>query len=154
MLIGKTVGVNDATVDNYDAALIDTYKEKYPIEEGPVPAIQFKGLREIFESNPGSFNSFEESWLATTNIPHPVETELTKPSEMCRKLLLGVAEADRAFIRTCIEDQELHALQLYRGQTRFMLEDIAMVPSVRSLSAKQKKKTAARVAQEMMSRNQ
>jgi hypothetical protein len=35
-----------------------------------------------------------------------------------------------------------------------MLEDLADVPSVKSLSGKQKKKTAALVAEEMMSRNQ
>jgi pyoverdine/dityrosine biosynthesis protein Dit1 len=35
-----------------------------------------------------------------------------------------------------------------------MLEDLADVPVVKGLSAKQRKKTAALVAQEMMSRNQ
>lgn len=88
------------------------------------------------------------------NIPHPVKTKLTAPSELCRKLLLGVSQADRAFIRSCIEEQEPHALQLYRGQTRFMLEDLAEVASVKALSMKQRKKTAALVAQEMISRNQ
>jgi hypothetical protein len=68
--------------------------------------------------------------------------------------MLGVAEASRTFIRSCIEQQEPDALQLYRGQTRFMLEDLADVPSFKTLSMKQRKKTAALVAQEMMSRNQ
>ena len=49
---------------------------------------------------------------------------------------------------------EPDALGLYRGQTRFMLEDLADVPSVKSMSGKQKKKTAALVAEEMISRNQ
>lgn len=148
------IGVDDGKVDVYDARLIEVYKEKFPVEEGPVPAIQFKGLKDIFMSNPDSFSSFDESMVASAQIPHPVKTELTGPSELCRKLLLGVSEADRPFIRSCIEEQEPHALQLYRGQTRFMLEDLAMVKSVVNLSNKQKKKTAALVAQEMISRNQ
>ncbi|KAF2008483.1 hypothetical protein BU24DRAFT_497934 [Aaosphaeria arxii CBS 175.79] len=148
------IGVDDGKVDTYDAQLIEVYKKKFPVEEGPVPAIQFKGLKDIFMSNPDSFASFSESMVAEVNVPHPVKTELTAPSELCRKLLLSVSEADRGFIRQCIEEQEPHALQLYRGQTRFMLEDLAMVPSVINLSNKQKKKTAALVAQEMISRNQ
>ncbi|KAF2477698.1 uncharacterized protein BDR25DRAFT_275034 [Lindgomyces ingoldianus] len=148
------IGVDDTMVDTYDAKLIEIYKEKYPVEEGPVPFIQFKGLKDIFMSNQDAFSSFRESWVASMDIPHPVKTELTKPSELCRKLMLGVSGADRRFIRACIEEQEPHALQLYRGQTRFMLEDLAKVPSVEKLSTNQRKKVAAKVAQEMISRNQ
>jgi pyoverdine/dityrosine biosynthesis protein Dit1 len=148
------VGVDDGKVDAYDARLIEVYKDKYPVEEGPVPALQFKGLRDIFMSNPDSFSSFRQSWLISIDVPHPVETIRTDASELCRKLLLGVSQADRGFVRKCIEEQEPHALQLYRGQTRFMLEDLTMHPSVVRLSNKQKKKTAAIVAQEMIFRNQ
>lgn len=68
--------------------------------------------------------------------------------------MLGIGGADRTYIRSLIEQQEPETLGLYRGQTRFMLEDLADVPSVKSLSGKQKKKTAALVAEEMISRNQ
>ncbi|KAF2269137.1 hypothetical protein CC78DRAFT_557977 [Lojkania enalia] len=148
------IGVDDVKVDAYDARLIEVYKEKFSIEEGPVPAIRFKGLKDIFLSNPESFSFLKESWLADIEVPHPVKTELTAPSELCRRMLLGVSQADRGFIRKCIEEQEPHALQLYRGQTRFMLDDLAQTESVKSLSMKQKKKMAALVAQEMISRNQ
>lgn len=137
----------------FDAKMVELYKNKY-VEDGPVPAIQFKGLKDIFMSNPAILGSLKESWLASVEVPHPVVTERTHPAELCRKLMLGVGEADRSYIRQCIEEQEPHALQLYRGQTRFMLEDLAEVPSVKNMSGKQKKKTAANVAQEMMSRNQ
>ncbi|KAF2195181.1 hypothetical protein K469DRAFT_515510, partial [Zopfia rhizophila CBS 207.26] len=148
------IGVDDGMVDTYDARLIEVYKEKYPVEDGPVPAIRFMGLKDIFMSNPDSFSSFSESWLASMDVPHPIKTELTDPSELCRKLLLGVSEADRGFIRSCITEQEPHALQLYRGQTRFMLEDLTMVPTIKTLSTNQRKKVAAKVAAEMISRNQ
>lgn len=58
-----SVGVDDDKVDTYDAQLIEMYKEKYPVEEGPVPAIRFKGLKDIFMSNPDSSHSFNESWV-------------------------------------------------------------------------------------------
>ncbi|KAF2001466.1 hypothetical protein P154DRAFT_464448 [Amniculicola lignicola CBS 123094] len=148
------IGVDDETVDAYDAALIKEYQKKYSADEGVLPAIQFKGLKDIFMSNPDSFSSFKPSWVASAQVPHPVKTKLSEASELCRKLLLGVSQADRGFIRRCIEEQEPHALQLYRGQTRFMLEDLAGLSSVKQLSNKQKKKTAAHVAQEMISRNQ
>ena len=71
------VGVDDETVDTYDTRLIEVYREKYPVEEGPVPAIQFKGLKEIFMSSPDSFGSFKESWLMSAVIPHPIQTART-----------------------------------------------------------------------------
>lgn len=148
------VGVDDALIDSYDARLIQLYKERYPTENGPIPAMCFKGLQDIFAVGSDSLQTLKESWIATKPMPHPVKTALTARAEQCRQLMLGVAEADRAFIRSCIEEQEPHALQLYRGQTRFMLEDLADVPAVKNLSMKQRKKTAALVAQEMMSRNQ
>ncbi|KAF2687667.1 hypothetical protein K458DRAFT_360217 [Lentithecium fluviatile CBS 122367] len=154
IVFSDCIGVDDAMVDAYDAKLIQVYKERYPVETRPFPAIAFKGLQDIFAGDSDSFQTFEEPWVASNSMPHPVKTALTSRAELCRKLMLGVAEADRAHIRRCIEVQEPHALQLYRGQTRFMLEDLADVPSVKSLSTKQRKKTAALVAQEMMSRNQ
>jgi pyoverdine/dityrosine biosynthesis protein Dit1 len=150
----RLVGVDDPMIDQYDAQLAEVYKRKYPVEDGPVPAIQFKGLKDIFMLNPHTLNGLESTWLDSVVLPHPVSTEINHDSEICRGLMLGVAEADRDYIRQCIVDEEPHALQLYRGQTRFMLEDLAMLPSVKNLSNKQKKKTAANVAQEMMSRNQ
>lgn len=129
------------------------YNDKY-VEDGPVPAIKFKGLKDIFMAKPATLSTLDESWLSSHDMPHPVQTQRTKDAELCRKLMLGVGKADRAYIRQCIEEQEEHTIQLYRGQTRFMLEDLAEVSSVKNLSNKQKKKTAANVAQEMMSRNQ
>lgn len=142
-------------IDTYDDALAQIYHEKYgAVEKGPVPAIKFKGLKHIFMEDPATLAGLKESWLMGVQMPHPVKTEIDNEVEVCRKLMLGVAGADRKFIRSCIDQQEEHAVSLYRGQTRFMLEDLAGVPSIKSLSNKQKKKTAALVAEEMMSRNQ
>jgi pyoverdine/dityrosine biosynthesis protein Dit1 len=153
-MLTELVGVDDKMIDTYDEALVEIYKKKYPVEEGPVPAIKFKGLKHIFMEKPSTLAGLKESWLKGVEMPHPVKTEIDNDVENCRKLMLAVGGASRKFIRQCITEQEEHAISLYRGQTRFMLEDLADVPAVKALSNKQKKKTAALVAEEMMSRNQ
>jgi pyoverdine/dityrosine biosynthesis protein Dit1 len=141
-------------IDTYDACMAEIYKERFPNQAGPVPAIEFKGLKNIFSVESDGFQSLKKVLGGSHDMPHPVKTKLTGEAELCRRLMLGIGGADRAFIRSLITQQEPDTLALYRGQTRFMLEDLADVPSVKSLSGKQKKKTAALVAEEMMSRNQ
>lgn len=141
-------------IDTYDACMAAIYKERYPEDVGPVPSIKFKGLKNIFSADSEGFQGLQKLLLNSHQMPHPVKTKLTGDAELCRKLMLGIGGPDRAYIRQLIEKQEPDALGLYRGQTRFMLEDLADIPSVKSLSGKQKKKTAALVAEEMMSRNQ
>ncbi|OAG16790.1 hypothetical protein CC77DRAFT_902224, partial [Alternaria alternata] len=148
------IGVDDEMIDTYDACMAAIYKERYPEDVGPVPSIKFKGLKNIFSADSEGFQGLQKLLLNSHQMPHPVKTKLTGDAELCRKLMLGIGGPDRAYIRQLIEKQEPDALGLYRGQTRFMLEDLADIPSVKSLSGKQKKKTAALVAEEMMSRNQ
>lgn len=141
-------------IDTYDACMAAVYHERYPDNVGPVPTIKFKGLKNIFAADSDGFQGLQKLLLDSHKMPHPVKTKLTGEAELCRKLMLGIGGPDRAYIRQLITEQEPDALGLYRGQTRFMLEDLADIPSVKSLSGKQKKKTAALVAEEMMSRNQ
>jgi pyoverdine/dityrosine biosynthesis protein Dit1 len=148
------VGVDDEMIDTYDACMAAIYKERYPEDVGPVPTIKFKGLKNIFAADSDGFQGLQKLLLNSHQMPHPVKTKLTGEAELCRKLMLGIGGPDRAYIRSLIEQQEPDALGLYRGQTRFMLEDLADIPAVKSMSGKQKKKTAALVAEEMMSRNQ
>lgn len=148
------VGVDDEMIDTYDAVMAAIYKERFPEQTGPVPTIKFKGLKNIFAADSDGFRGLEKLLRDAHKMPHPVKTKLTGEAELCRKLMLGIGGPDRNYIRQLITEQEPDALGLYRGQTRFMLEDLADIPSVKSLSGKQKKKTAALVAEEMMSRNQ
>ncbi|KAF2819793.1 hypothetical protein CC86DRAFT_334866 [Ophiobolus disseminans] len=149
------IGVDDEMIDTYDACMAAIYHQRFPEESSaPVPTIKFKGLKNIFAADSDGFRGLEKLLKDSHKMPHPVKTKLTGEAELCRKLMLGIGGPDRNYIRQLITEQEPDALGLYRGQTRFMLEDLADVPSVKSLSGKQKKKTAALVAEEMMSRNQ
>jgi hypothetical protein len=141
-------------IDTYDACMAAIYRQRFPNDASPVPTIKFKGLKNIFAADSDGFQGLQKLLRNAHDMPHPVKTKLTGEAELCRKLMLGIGGPDRAYIRQLITEQEPDALGLYRGQTRFMLEDLADVPSVKSLSGKQKKKTAALVAEEMISRNQ
>lgn len=141
-------------IDTYDACMAEIYKERFPGQTAPVQAMDFKGLKNIFSSDSEGFQTLKKVVGNAHKMPHPVKTKMTGEAELCRRLMLGIGGADRAYIRSLIEQQEPETLGLYRGQTRFMLEDLADIPSVKSLSGKQKKKTAALVAEEMISRNQ
>jgi hypothetical protein len=141
-------------IDTYDACMAAIYHQRFPNDVSPVPTIKFKGLKNIFAANSDGFQGLQKLLRDAHKMPHPVKTKLTGEAELCRKLMLGIGGPDRSYIRQLITEQEPDALGLYRGQTRFMLEDLADVPAVKSLSGKQKKKTAALVAEEMMSRNQ
>jgi pyoverdine/dityrosine biosynthesis protein Dit1 len=148
------VGVDDEMIDTYDACMAAIYRERFPANNGPVPTIKFKGLKNIFAADTDGFLGLQKLLRDSHKMPHPVKTKLTGEAELCRKLMLGIGGPDRNYIRQLITEQEPDALGLYRGQTRFMLEDLADIPAVKSMSGKQKKKTAALVAEEMMSRNQ
>ncbi|KAF2031087.1 hypothetical protein EK21DRAFT_18352, partial [Setomelanomma holmii] len=148
------IGVDDEMIDTYDACMAAIFQQRFPNEDTLVPTIKFKGLKNIFAADSEGFRGLEKLLRDSHKMPHPVKTKLTGEAELCRKLMLGIGGPDRNYIRQLITEQEPDALGLYRGQTRFMLEDLADVPSVKSLSGKQKKKTAALVAEEMMSRNQ
>jgi pyoverdine/dityrosine biosynthesis protein Dit1 len=148
------IGVDDEMIDTYDACMAEIYKERFSGQTAPVPTMDFKGLKNIFNSDSEGFQTLKRVVGNAHKMPHPVKTKMTGEAELCRRLMLGIGGADRAYIRSLIEQQEPETLGLYRGQTRFMLEDLADVPSVKSLSGKQKKKTAALVAEEMISRNQ
>lgn len=130
------------------------YHQRFPQDSISGPTIKFKGLKNIFAADSKGFRGLEKLLHDSHKMPHPVKTKLTGEAELCRKLMLGIGGPDRAYIRQLITEQDPDTLSLYRGQTRFMLEDLQGIPSVKSLSGKQKKKTAALVAEEMMSRNQ
>ena len=148
------IGVDDEMIDTYDACMAAVYQERFPGNNGPVPTIKFKSLKNMFAADTDGFVGLQKLLRDSHKMPHPVKTKLTGEAELCRKLMLGIGGPDRNYIRQLITEQEPDALGLYRGQTRFMLEDLADIPAVKTMSGKQKKKTAALVAEEMMSRNQ
>jgi hypothetical protein len=119
-------------IDTYDACMAEIYKERFPNQAGPVPAIEFKGLKNIFSVDSDGFQSLKKVLGGSHDMPHPVKTKLTGEAELCRRLMLGIGGADRAFIRSLITQQEPDTIALYRGQTPTQLR-----PSIHPRSQQQ-----------------
>jgi hypothetical protein len=114
--------------------------------------IRFRGLTDMFFNSP-AMSSFSQTWISDGNLPHPIATTRTTSAETARKLMMAACEISRSNLRNLITSRDPSVLSLYCGQSRFMLDDLA-VPSFLSKSTKQKKKIASEVAAEMIVRNQ
>ena len=145
------VGVDDLDVTIYDQQLRDVYYERYTSEEDR-EAIKFRGLNDIFFSDPDITAKFKHEWIQNVDLPHPIETARSSEAELSRKMMMSASQTDREVFRKLVKDGEPHVTQLYRGQSRFMLEDISQ-QSFLSKSVSQRKKIACKVASEMIARN-
>lgn len=93
---------------------------------------------------------FKNNWAEDVDVPHYVETRRTARAELCRQLLMALCQADRDVLRSLIKESDGSSLALYRGFSRFMLEDLALHPSCVRSSQSQRKKLATKVAFEMI----
>ncbi|KAH8708504.1 Pyoverdine/dityrosine biosynthesis protein-domain-containing protein [Phaeosphaeriaceae sp. PMI808] len=146
------IGIDDESVNTYDQKLRDTYHSMFPSEEDR-QAIQFTGLTEMFFSNLDTKRTFDHSWSDHLPIEHPISSKLSEDAELARRIMMAGFQDSRDQFRKLITEQDLPTLNLYRGQARFMQEDI-YDPSFLAMSNKQKKKASFIVASEMIARNQ
>jgi hypothetical protein len=116
-------------------------------------SIRFWGLTEMFFSNSDANATFAEDWLRSFHIDHPIRSKHMPTAELARKIMMAGFQSSREHFRKLVTDQHPATLSLYRGQARFMQDDLAC-PDFLSLSAKQKKKLSFIVASEMIARNQ
>jgi hypothetical protein len=94
------------------------------------------------------------SAVAKLDLPNYVNTKHTEDANLCRKLMVHAFGIDGSALRNKIESGDKAALALYRGFTRFMLEDLSHNGFMMSKSKSQQKKLAAKIAFEMLKRNQ
>ncbi|OJJ46527.1 hypothetical protein ASPZODRAFT_40116, partial [Penicilliopsis zonata CBS 506.65] len=145
------IGVDDDTVDEYGARLIALNNAIIQQNRDLVPAVRFQSLKDIFFLDPTDALARE---LALPEVDHFIATRLCEDSEFCRQVLQLSCQPDSNAVRDQIVAQDAAMLALYRGFSRFMLEDLALHPLAQPLSRKQKKKLAEKVSFEMMLRNQ
>lgn len=79
---------------------------------------------------------------------------MTEEAEICRQILMAGCQPSRKALRAQIQSQDTSILSLYRGFSRFMLEDLDLHPLTKPLSRSQRKKLATNVSFEMILRNQ
>lgn len=146
------IGADDGVIDEYGEQLRQLYeviKEENKDEED---FIGFFGLKDVFYTEK-SGKLFIDDWLQDMMLPHYTGSKIDYESEVCRKIMMAACDTDNGRLRQQINIPDHPRLLLYRGFTRFMEEDICRLPSIQHLSRKQQKKVAAKIAFEMIKRN-
>lgn len=145
------IGVDDDVVDEYTEHLhkqYQTIKETSDKEEH----VGFFGLKDIFYS--GKFGKqYDPKWNESLILPHFTGTKIQKDSETCRKIMMRGCDTDDGRLEEQVKIPNHPRLLLYRGFAKFMEEDLKRLPYFANHSRKQFKKTASRVAFEMIKRN-
>lgn len=141
------IGVDDGVVDSYTANLHKLYKGI----DGNSDAIEFCGLKDLFFGN--NNNNFQPEWVSNIFLPHYTGSTICPISELSRKILMQGCDTDNGKLKNQIHIPDHPRLHLYRGFSKFMTEDLSLLSFFSSMSKKQFKKTVAKVAFEMIKRN-
>ncbi|KAG6324995.1 hypothetical protein E4U44_007984 [Claviceps purpurea] len=162
------IGVDDDVVDWYGARL-QAMNQQITTLQGGKDRIGFRSLPELFASHCDSrgdssssssssigdeLSSAREIESMLPELVHHIATKMTHEAEMCRKILVMGFQLDDEELRTMLSSQEASMIALYRGFSKFMLEDLATNKYTSHLSRTQLRKKSAKVAFEMIQRNQ
>ncbi|OOG00290.1 hypothetical protein ASPCADRAFT_202171 [Aspergillus carbonarius ITEM 5010] len=139
------IGVDDRQVDEYGARLQELNRV---IGGTSASRITFLALPDLLGSG------LDCQRLELHPLQHYLSTELSAGSEIRRQMLMQACQTNVDTLRRQIQAQDPTILALYRGFSRFMLEDLHQHPTTLTLSRKQRKKLAETVSFEMMLRNQ
>ncbi|KAL2158100.1 hypothetical protein VTH06DRAFT_4668 [Thermothelomyces fergusii] len=151
------IGVDDADVDAYGEKL-KRMNHAIGARRGNTDRVGFKSLVDLFqlptEDAEGSLSARARRLSLLPSIEHHVDTKLTEEAELCRRILMAGCGPRRSAVRAKIDSKDPAITALYRGFSRFMLEDLEQHAHTRNLTRSQQKKLSAKVAFEMILRNQ
>jgi pyoverdine/dityrosine biosynthesis protein Dit1 len=117
--------------------------------------ITFQGLHEILFPMKWIGKFYNAELANVERILHPVNTNRTVQDNINRGLLLQTCNTcSKTLDHVVHENSESSLTLLYRGFSRFMLDDLKFHPDGQNKSKSQRKKLSERVALEMMRRNQ
>jgi len=148
--------VDDADVDRYGEQLSDM-NHSIGLARGRLDRVQFRSLVDLFSLHQAESSSPQrESYsdmadrLRIAALDHHVPTSVTEEAELCRRILMAGCKPPRAEVRALIESRDAAVLALYRGFSRFMLEDLELHPFMQKISRSKQKKISCEVAFEMI----
>ena len=141
------IAVDDSKVNRYFEALQELYAKLKPKDANP---IRFCSLPVIFNLANSNFNN---NLVENVELGHYLGTEIDPQSEICRKILVTSCDTDCGKLRQDITTKGHPRLALFRGFSKFMTEDLALHPNVAGMARKKFKKIVAKVAFEMIKRN-
>lgn len=150
------VGVDDETVDEYGEHLKVLNRAISLAMDEKTERVQFQSLVDLFNLTSLSHLTSPNvtGMLNLPTLQHHLTTNLGDMAELCRRILVAGCQPSEDILRTQIESGDESTLALYRGFSRFMLQDLDRHPLTQSLSRSQRKKLATRVSFEMILRNQ
>lgn len=120
------------------------------LRRGKTDRVGFKSLVDLFEFQRYKNKQAKLSQLDIPPIDHHVFTQVTTEAELCRRILMAGCQSQSSVLRARIDSQDSAILALYRGFSRFMLEDLFYHPLIRVMSRSKQKKLSAKVAFEMI----
>ncbi|OAQ64347.1 pyoverdine/dityrosine biosynthesis protein [Pochonia chlamydosporia 170] len=148
------IGVDDMTVDKYGAQL-KAMNKSIADSRGGKDRIGFKSLPDLFGiESQGSFGHLRRIKEHLPETTRYISTKTTEEADLCRKVLTMGFRPGNDELQELISVKDAALLALYRGFSRFMLEDLATNRYTSHLSRAQLKKRSAKVAKEMIQRNQ
>ncbi|AEO57217.1 hypothetical protein MYCTH_2117759 [Thermothelomyces thermophilus ATCC 42464] len=147
------IGVDDADVDAYGEKL-KQMNHSIGVRRGNTNRVGFKSLVDLFRLSTsavvGGLPALAQRLSLLPTIDHHVSTKLTEEAELCRRILMAGCGPRRSAVRAKIDSKDPAITALYRGFSRFMLEDLEHHPHTRNLTRSQQKKLSAKVAFEMI----
>lgn len=123
------------------------------LRRGNTSRVGFKSLVDLFELNETKTQSKLSELAAKIGIPsiaHHVQTGHTVEAELSRQILMAGCQPQESAVRAKIKSQNAAILALYRGFSRFMLEDLELHPFTQKMTRTQQKKLSTKVAFEMI----
>lgn len=146
----RIVGVEDDVVDGCSEALAEI-NHSIVQQQNYLQRVEFHSLHDLFFSNEEVRNRFKPDFFDDTIIHHPLDMPVADDAEICRKVLIAGCHIERAALRSQNDKQNPSILALYRGFSRFMLEDLSSHSRTSGLTKSRCKKLSSDVAFEMIS---
>ncbi|KAH7131272.1 pyoverdine/dityrosine biosynthesis protein [Dactylonectria macrodidyma] len=150
------IGVDDNIVDRYTEELKEMNHE-IGLSRGRLDRIDFRSLIDLFQLGEAKAAGEIKNLAASLSIPgitHHVPTKETEEAEVCRQILMAGTQPLESVARDRLKSNDETLIALYRGFSRFMLEDLELHPSTKTQTKSQRKKLSTKVAFEMILRNQ
>ncbi|MCJ1466653.1 dityrosine synthesis enzyme [Pseudocyphellaria aurata] len=147
------IGVEDDVVNRYSEVLAEMNLSIIQ-QQKSFQRVDFCSLHDLFFSNDEICHRFRPDFVDDVIIRHPLGMPVAHCAETCRKVLVAGCHIEAAVLRSQIEKKDPSILALYRGFSKFMLEDLSSHPKTSELTKSKRKKLSSDVAFEMISRNQ
>ncbi|CCH58046.1 hypothetical protein TBLA_0A02470 [Henningerozyma blattae CBS 6284] len=143
------IGVDDDIVNSYTCKLHQLY------ERLAIPghdAIGFCGLNTLFFDGITA-PKFDPKWVSEVKVEHYTGSKICALSDLSRQVLLRGCDTDAGQLKKEIAIDGHPRLYLYRGFSKFMSEDLRLLPYFKDMSRKKFKKTVSKIAFNMIKRN-